>query len=54
MVTLDAAVTDEVELTSRLEALLGGAVVKMKVKRVDLVNDTTVVDVRYKLANVVP
>ena len=49
MVTLDSAVTDEAELTSRLEALLGGEVVKMKVKRVDLVNDTTVVDVRYKL-----
>ncbi len=49
IVTLDAAVTDEAELTARLEALLGGAVVKMKVKRVDLVNDTTIVDVRYKL-----
>jgi hypothetical protein len=49
MVTLDSALTDEAELTSRLETLLGGEVVKMKVKRVDLVNDTTVVDVRYKL-----
>jgi hypothetical protein len=49
MVTLDSALTDEAELTARLETLLGGDVVKMKVKRVDLVNDTTVVDVRYKL-----
>jgi hypothetical protein len=50
MVTLDSALTDEAELHARLGELLGGQVVKMKVKRVDLVNDTTVVDVRYKLA----
>jgi Domain of unknown function (DUF4956) len=54
MVTLDCAVTDEAELTTRLETLLGGDVVKMKVKRVDLVDDTTVVDVRYKLRAVAP
>jgi hypothetical protein len=54
MVTLDSALTDEAELTARLETLLGGDVVKMKVKRVDLVNDTTVVDVRYKLHVPVP
>ncbi len=49
VVTLDAAVTDEAELTARLEALFNARVVKLKVKRVDLVNDTTVVDVRYRL-----
>lgn len=48
-VTLDAAIADEAELTARLEAMLGGEVVKMKVKRVDLVDDITVVDVRYRL-----
>lgn len=48
-VTLDAAITDEDELTARLEALLGGSVQKIKVRRVDLVNDTTVVDVRFSL-----
>lgn len=46
-VTLDAAITDEAELRARLEALLGGTVHKMKVRRVDLVNDTTSVDVRF-------
>ncbi len=50
-VTLDAAYTDEATLTARLEDLLGGEVVKLKVKRVDLVNDTTSVDVRYRLAS---
>lgn len=48
-VTLDAAYTDEDELVARLEGLLNGRVQKMKVKTVDLVNDTTVVDVRYRL-----
>ncbi len=48
-VTLDAAFTDEAALTARLEAMLVARVLKMKVKRVDLVNDTTVVDVRYRL-----
>lgn len=48
-VTLDAAITDDTELRERLEALLGGRVVRMKVKRVDLVNDLTVVDVRYRI-----
>jgi hypothetical protein len=49
-VTLDTAVTDERELVTRLETLLGGTVHRLKVKRVDLVSDTTVVDVRYRIA----
>lgn len=49
VVTLDRAYTDEVELTSRLEELLSCRVHRMKVRRVNLVNDTTVVDVRYSL-----
>jgi hypothetical protein len=48
-VTLDAAMTNEGELIQRLESLLGGSVKRLKVKRVDLVSDTTVVDVRYRL-----
>jgi len=47
-VTLDRAHTDETELTARLEDMLGGRIVRLKVRRVDLVNDSTVVDVRYR------
>ena len=50
-VTLDSAITNESELKERLEALLSGKVHRMKVKRVNLVNDTTVVDVRYSLSD---
>lgn len=49
LVNLDAAFTDETKLTSHLEELLQAEVVKLKVKKVDLVNDTTSVDVRYRL-----
>lgn len=49
-ITLDRAITNEAELRQRLESLLGGHVVRMKVKRVDLVNDTTSVDVRFRVA----
>lgn len=49
VVTLDAAVTDERELVARLEKLLGGTVQRLRVKRVDLVSDTTVVDVRFRV-----
>lgn len=48
-VTLDAALADEGELRLRLEALLGAEVHSLTVQRLDLVNDTTVVDVRYRL-----
>ncbi len=48
-VVLDAAITNEGELRERLEELLGGSVHRMKVRRVDLVNDTTMVDVRFSL-----
>ncbi|MGY9074659.1 MAG: DUF4956 domain-containing protein [Acidimicrobiales bacterium] len=49
VITLDAAFTDEVALTARLESLLDGHVLRLRVKRVSLVNDTTVVDVRYRV-----
>ena len=37
------------EHSERLEALLGAKVTKVKVKKVDLVNDTTAVDVRFSV-----
>ncbi|MFI1195602.1 DUF4956 domain-containing protein [Micromonospora sp. NPDC020750] len=44
---LDSAFTDEPTLIRHLESLLGAAVRKVTVQRVDLVNDTTLVDVRF-------
>jgi hypothetical protein len=44
---LDVAYTDENRLRAHLEALVGGRVVNLVVKHVDLVHDTTLVDVRY-------
>ena len=48
-VTLDAAYTDETALVMRLEELLDAQVHHANVRKVDLVNDTTSVDVRYRL-----
>ena len=48
-VTLDSAIADEDELRRRLEVLFQAPIVRMKVKRVDLVNDTTTVEVRYRV-----
>lgn len=44
---LDSAYTDEDALRAHLEVLLGGRVVNLSVRSVDLVNDTTQVEVRY-------
>ncbi|MBB2943954.1 hypothetical protein FB565_003683 [Actinoplanes lutulentus] len=44
---LDVAYTDEDALRTHLETLLGGRVTSMVVRQVDLVNDSTLVDVRY-------
>jgi hypothetical protein len=49
VVTLDAAYTNEAELIRRLERLLCAHVQRIVVNRVDLVRDTTTVDVRYRL-----
>jgi hypothetical protein len=49
VLTLDRAFTDEVALTAHLEDLLGADVKHLAVRRVDLVNDLTAVDVRYRL-----
>jgi len=48
-VTLDAVLTDERRLVARLEQLLGADVRKVLVKETDLVRDSMVVDVRYRL-----
>ncbi len=47
--TLDSAFTDEVALQAHLEELLGADIKRLKVKKVDLVSDTTSVDVRFRL-----
>ena len=48
VVTLDRAHTDEVELRARLEQVLGAQVHRVHVRRIDLVDDTTVVEVRFR------
>ena len=49
VISLDAAYTDEVVLIARLEQLLHADVRHLIIEKLDLVNDTTVVDVRYRL-----
>jgi hypothetical protein len=48
-ITLDEAIPDEARLVERLEELLPGTVRGLAVRRLDLVNDTTVVEVRLQL-----
>lgn len=45
---LDGAIADRTALIGRLEQLLGARVHAVSVQRLDLVNDTTWVDVRYE------
>lgn len=52
IVNLDSAYTDESALVMRLEGLLNARVLHANVRKVDLVNDTTSVDVRYALPRV--
>ena len=47
VVVLDAAITDEAMLVERLELLLDTSVIRVTPMRVDLVNDTTTVEVHY-------
>ncbi|WP_243075492.1 DUF4956 domain-containing protein [Microbacterium sp. SS28] len=49
-VRLDRAVADETELRDELAERLGGQVLSVTVQELDLVNDTTLVDVRYRVA----
>ncbi len=48
-VTLDAAYPNEQAAITRLETLLGAEVTRLRIKKLDLVNDTTLVDVCFKL-----
>lgn len=48
-VTLDAAYTDETTLVDVLQEMLGAKVHRINVRKVDLVRDTTTVEVRYQL-----
>ena len=49
VVTLDRAISDENELITELEDLLGAHVRSVDLKSLDLVNDTTIVEVHYQL-----
>jgi uncharacterized protein DUF4956 len=51
---LDAAIADHGVLLARLEQILGARVHSVSVEQVDLVNDTTVVEVRYSLPRTAP
>ena len=48
-VTIDRAISDEDELVGELEDLLGATVRNVDLKSLDLVNDTTIVEVHYRL-----
>lgn len=47
VMVLDLAITDQVALVAHLERVLGARVYSASIERVDLVNDTTIVEVRY-------
>ena len=49
IIMLDRAITDEDALIAHLEQLLDAQVRSVEVQRLDLVNDTTLVDVRFRL-----
>lgn len=49
VLVLDSAITDHVALVAHLEQLLNARVHAVTVQRLDLANETTVVDVRYAL-----
>ena len=49
IVTVDRAIENEQSLVAHLEQRLGADVKHITVMKLDLVNDTTMVDVRYRL-----
>ncbi|NUT48204.1 MAG: DUF4956 domain-containing protein [Saccharothrix sp.] len=49
ILVLDSAFTDQVALVAHLEQLLDAVVHSVTVQRLDLVNETTMVDVRFSL-----
>lgn len=54
LVVLDRAITGQEDLVEHLEQLLGARVHTLTVQRLDLVNDSTWVDVRYSEARRLP
>lgn len=50
VVALDRAITDDDELTTALALRLDAQILSFTVERLDLVNDTTTIDVRYRVA----
>lgn len=51
VLVLDSAITDHVALVAHLEQLLDARVHAVTVQRLDMVNETTLVDVRYALTD---
>jgi Ca2+/Na+ antiporter len=49
LIRVDTALPDERELTGHLELVLGARVRSIQIRELDLVNDTTLVDVRYQI-----
>ncbi len=49
VVTLDRAIADEGELRQALATLLGAEICRFTVRELDLIDDSTVADVRYRL-----
>ena len=49
LVIVDRAIADEAQLHAHLEQLLGGRILRTTVKRLDIVNDSTQVDVRFRI-----
>jgi len=49
LVNVDRAINDEQELRTYLEAMLGADVVRISIHRLDKVNESTLVDVRYRV-----
>jgi hypothetical protein len=50
VINLDHAFTDETALRAHLQRLLGASILRLKVRKVDLVHDITNVEVRYRLS----
>lgn len=53
-ITLDRAYPDEQAARDRLQSLLGADITRMRIKKLDLVNDSTVVDVSYSYSAPLP
>ncbi|QZY51521.1 DUF4956 domain-containing protein [Leucobacter tenebrionis] len=49
LVRIDRAIPDEGDLRTEIEARLGATVTSLTVQQLDLVNDSTLVDVRFRL-----